>query len=144
VRFESELPGNDGRCVHGRMWGDRTDLLNANGVRPCKQCESDHNIWGTLKSDVGEGFCPDCERPEVEGHYESCPRRASSWLATARRIVDTETADMVDGALLDLFSASVMVQVHDALSPANRARFAAMSVTKAHTVAFQLTTRKGA
>jgi len=102
------------------------------------------NIWGTPKADVGEGYCKDCERPEVEGHYESCPRRASSWLASARRIVDTETGDMVEGTLLDLFSASVMVQVHDALSPANRTRFAAMSVAKAHSVAFQLTTRKGA
>jgi len=37
-----------------------------------------HNIWGTLKSDVGEGFCKDCERPEVEGHYENCPRRVTS------------------------------------------------------------------
>jgi len=103
-----------------------------------------HNIWGTLKSDVGEGFCKDCERPEVEGHYESCPRRATGWLTAARRIVEAETADMVDGTLLDLFSASAMVQVHDALSPTNQARFAAMSVTKAHEVAFKLINRKGA
>jgi hypothetical protein len=35
---------------------------------------SDYNMWGTKKKDVGEGFCPECER-EVPLHYESCPLR---------------------------------------------------------------------
>lgn len=32
------------------------------------------NFWGTIKADVGEGFCADCER-ESPHHYESCPTK---------------------------------------------------------------------
>lgn len=32
------------------------------------------NVWGTLKADVGEGFCPECER-DLPGHYSNCPTR---------------------------------------------------------------------
>ena len=102
---------------------------------------SETNIWGTLKSDVGEGFCKDCERAVLEGHYDTCPQRRATWLTAARRIVDTQTGDLVDGTLLDLFSASVLVQVHDALSEPNRAKFTAMPLAKAHRIAFQLANR---
>lgn len=30
------------------------------------------NYWGTPKADVGEGYCPDCER-HLPWHYENCP-----------------------------------------------------------------------
>ena len=30
------------------------------------------NIWGTRKTDVGEGYCRECER-EGGRHYDSCP-----------------------------------------------------------------------
>lgn len=31
------------------------------------------NVWGSDKDDVGEGFCPDCERP-LPFHYDNCPQ----------------------------------------------------------------------
>jgi hypothetical protein len=49
-----------------------------------------------------------------------------------------EVSEASEGMILDLFSASAMIQVHDALSGANQARFAAMSLTTAHAVAFRL------
>lgn len=91
-----------------------------------------------------------------------------TWLEAARRIVERSTfevldpntcepvpyswqanedessEDMVgDGVLLDLYSASVMVQIHDALGEENRAKFAAMPLTKAHSVAFKLAAKVG-
>lgn len=30
------------------------------------------NVWGTRKDDVGQGFCPDCERA-LPFHYDICP-----------------------------------------------------------------------
>lgn len=75
-----------------------------------------------------------------------------SWVASARWIVENNTHETLDpdtglitapnrGVLLDLFSASLMVQVHDALNETNRARFAAMPVAKAHAFALKLSAR---
>lgn len=33
---------------------------------------TDRNVWGTRKADVGEGYCPECER-EGGRHYAICP-----------------------------------------------------------------------
>lgn len=86
------------------------------------------------------------------------------WLDTARRVVDTGTFAVVDpstgeavpdvewdtvtqmpaegqGVLLDMFSASTMVQIHDTLSPHLAERFAAMPVVKAHSIAFKMLAR---
>lgn len=30
-----------------------------------------HNMWGSLRDDVGEGFCPECEHA-LPHHYRSC------------------------------------------------------------------------
>jgi hypothetical protein len=46
-----------------------------------------------------------------------------------------------DGVLFDAFTASLMVQVHDGLSPANRERFAAMPFLRAHHIATELARR---
>lgn len=68
----------------------------------------------------------------------------STWLAAAREVVETKSYTEVDGVLLDLFSASTMVQIHDALAPANAAKFAAMPIERAVEVAFKLAERAGA
>lgn len=36
------------------------------------QISRELNVWGTRKSDVGEGFCRECEH-ENPGHYTNCP-----------------------------------------------------------------------
>ena len=93
-----------------------------------------------------------------------------SWLDSARRIVeqhqyevlDPETGDPVPtewveseeggdtlaavdgkGILLDAFSASIMVQIHDGLSEENRAKYAAMPLPRAHNVAMNILAKKG-
>lgn len=62
-------------------------------------------------------------------------------IAAIRQIVQTGQMAKVDGFRVDTFSASAIVQVYDALSPANQAKYAAMSVEKAADVAFKLVNR---
>jgi hypothetical protein len=74
-----------------------------------------------------------------------------SWIEAARWIVEhrqcrrviPETGELVSeenrgGMLLDLFSASTMVQVYDALSAANQARLNGMDLRVAHHIVFQV------
>lgn len=43
-----------------------------------------------------------------------------------------------NGVLLDSFTASMLVQIHDALNEANRAKFDGLSITKAVSVGWKL------
>jgi hypothetical protein len=47
----------------------------------------------------------------------------STRYAAAKRVVSTSTAATLEGVLLDLFTASAMVAVYEAMDDANRARF---------------------
>ena len=57
-------------------------------------------------------------------------------IAIAREVVRTRTFDRANG--LDTFSASAIVQVYDALSESNKARFGAMSLAQMSDAAFRL------
>jgi hypothetical protein len=61
-----------------------------------------------------------------------------SWIEDARAVVDEHQARKVNGMLLDAFTASMLVQVHDALSETNRRRFAEMPLLRAVTVGWKL------
>lgn len=53
-----------------------------------------------------------------------------------RRIVTTCTAGKVDGSTVDLFTASAIVAVHDALSDSNRASYVQMPLMNMARTAF--------
>lgn len=57
-------------------------------------------------------------------------------IEAAKRVVANSQAEEIDGVLLDLFTASAISQVYDALSERNQARYAAMGVEKAAAIAF--------
>jgi hypothetical protein len=59
-------------------------------------------------------------------------------LGRLRAIVDRKQCNVIEGELVDLFSASVMVKVHDALNEENRARFMSLPICKMAKVAFKL------
>ncbi len=60
-------------------------------------------------------------------------------METLRLIVGTQSMHRLPGGLqCDLFSASAIVSVHDALGPEARARFEQMSLLKGQAVAFKL------
>lgn len=60
------------------------------------------------------------------------------WLPEALAVIATAQAAKVDGMLLDLYSAQVMVQIASALNDANRERLEAMPLAQAHKLAFKL------
>ena len=47
-----------------------------------------------------------------------------------RRIVDRGQAEKLDGYLMDIFTASMLITVHDALSPANQIKFEKIPLPK--------------
>lgn len=58
-----------------------------------------------------------------------------------RAIVDHHQHAKIEGCRIDAFSASAIVQVHDALNPQNRAAFLALPIPKMADVAFKLINR---
>ena len=59
-------------------------------------------------------------------------------LAALRKIVEEKQYAKIDGMMVDLFSASVMVRVHDALNAENQAKFLALPIDKMAQVAFKM------
>lgn len=62
-------------------------------------------------------------------------------ISAMRKIVETRSAGRVGGVLVDLFTASIIVQIHDALNEANRASLAKMPVRKMASVCYKLANR---
>lgn len=77
-------------------------------------------------------------RVRVHGTEVTSPRTAAERAAAIRRIVERGQYAKVDGTMVDLFSASAIVRVMDALTPANLALYTAMPVEKMARVAFRL------
>ena len=62
----------------------------------------------------------------------------AGWLAVARSVLGPSGYAKVDHMGLDLLTASVLVNVHDNLNPANAAHFAALPLAKAAPLAWKL------
>lgn len=62
-------------------------------------------------------------------------------ITTMRQIVASKQAAKVEGVAVDLFSASLVVQVYDALSNENKIKYAAMSVERMVETAYRLNDR---
>jgi hypothetical protein len=66
---------------------------------------------------------------------------AREYMAEALAVIATAQHAEVDGMLLDLYSAQVMVQIATALNDKNRERLEAMPLQQAHSIAFKLANR---
>lgn len=77
-------------------------------------------------------------RVREQGTVVTQPTSPDERIAAVRRIVSERQYAKVDGVMVDLFSASAIVAVYDALSEGNRAKFAAMPAPKMAAVAFKL------
>lgn len=79
---------------------------------------------------------PVCEDDlPIEGLAKGVP---GSPIDVCRRIVANRTAEEHDGVAIDMQSANCLVTIHDALSPTNQAKLAAMSVPRACDVAWKV------
>ena len=55
-----------------------------------------------------------------------------------RRVVANKQYEKIDGCMIDLFTANIIVQVYDALSDKNKAKFAAVPAPKMGIIALKL------
>ncbi len=65
------------------------------------------------------------------------PATREERIAAFRRIVEQKQYAKIDGVMIDLFSASAVVKVYDALNETNRAMFAEFPAPKMVRVAFK-------
>ena len=59
-------------------------------------------------------------------------------LATLRAIVADHQAAQIEGVLVDVTTANVIVKIHDALSPKNQASYLAYPITRMANIAWKL------
>lgn len=59
-------------------------------------------------------------------------------IAAVREVHETGGARRVEGSLLDITTAGMLVAVHDALKPANQAHFVGLPLVKAVTLGWKL------
>lgn len=64
-------------------------------------------------------------------------------IAAIRQIVDAGQYAKVDGIMVDLFSASAILQVYDAINDANKEKYRNLSVSKMANIAFKLINQGG-
>ena len=77
-------------------------------------------------------------RIRENGTVVTKPKTGAERIAAIRKIVEEKQYAKVDGTMIDLFSASAIVQVYDALHEVNREKFSSMLSGKMAVVAFKL------
>lgn len=77
-------------------------------------------------------------RTRQHGTRVTTPASGEERVEAIRRIVDEGQYAKVDGLMVDLFSASAIVAVYDALNEANRAKYSALPAGRMASIAFKL------
>ena len=80
-------------------------------------------------------------RTRKEGTQETIAGNPADRIAAIKRIVTNCQYEKVDGTMIDLYSASVISQVYDALSDDNKLKFASMPAGKMGIIAFKLVSK---
>ena len=73
--------------------------------------------------------------------FSKLPRNAPR-IDRLRHIVETCSAARTEGVLIDLFTASMLVQIHDKLSPEHQAKFLAMPIRRMVDIGWKLASGK--
>lgn len=81
-------------------------------------------------------------RERVHGIVETVAGNAVDRMKAIRQVVEQKQYAKIDGCMCDLFTASIVVQVHDALNDKNKAKFAACKWPIMANIALKLTNRK--
>jgi hypothetical protein len=66
------------------------------------------------------------------------PDPSLSTIEKVRWVVDNRQYNRVNGTFMDMMTASVIIQIYDALSETNKVKFAAMKVARMAEVAFKI------
>jgi len=84
-------------------------------------------------------------RSDLARAVRSVPKMASdlTTLEKVRVIVKECQANRIGGVYVDMFTAQIIVQIHDALNEANQAKFASLPMRKMAFVALKLANQHG-
>ncbi len=77
-------------------------------------------------------------RTREQGTQETIAGNTTDRMAVIRRIVANKQYEKVDGCMIDLYTASIICQVYDALNDANKVKLASMPAPKMGIVALKL------
>lgn len=128
-------------------WAERIHVLDENG--PTGQASGGKTACGRtvpvpkyrndavgIWREVGKplGVSPTCARCRSMATV----KRAANPVDAAYRVSERCQHEKVDGVLLDLTTARAIIAVYEKLSPENRAKMEAMTVTRAATIAWKL------
>lgn len=91
-------------------------------------------------------ICEDVDLDEKRKHEDDLDEakkvKGEEIYAALKKIVDEKQAAKINGVLVDLFSASAMVQVLDALNAQNRKKLLSMDVPTMHKIVFAIVNKK--
>jgi hypothetical protein len=77
-------------------------------------------------------------RTREQGTHETLAGNPQDRINAIRQIVNDCQYAKVDGTMIDLFTASTICQVYDALNDENKIKFASLPAYKMGTIAFKL------
>lgn len=77
-------------------------------------------------------------RTRKQGTRVTLTKDGAERIAACRAIVEAGQYAKIDGFMVDLFSASAIVKVYDAVNDANKAKFSALPIGKMASVAMKL------
>jgi len=69
-------------------------------------------------------------RKREQGTFETLPSNPESRIKAIKGIIKRKQYAKIDGTMIDLYSASAICQVYDALNDKNKRKFASMSADK--------------
>lgn len=92
-----------------------------------KECEDRYFLAGAIKA-----------LPKAGKKGRNAPLTPDERVAAMRKVVSERQAHRIEGTLVDLFSASTWIKVHDALNEQNKNKLASLPVNKGCAIAFKL------
>lgn len=81
------------------------------------------------------------KRTRKHGTVETVAGNPADRMSAIRKVVAEKTYAKVDGTMIDLFTASAIVNVYDALSDPNKAKFSSLPAGKMGILAFSVLNR---
>ena len=77
-------------------------------------------------------------RIRENGTHVTMPQNGWNRIAAIRSVVAKGQYAKIDGIMLDLFSASAIIKIYNAINPENQAKYREMPVSKMASIAFKL------
>jgi hypothetical protein len=119
-----------------KEWKDQTDAHAGEFIEESMMSKTDDAFLLPVEVEMHRMARPDSRAPVASA--KAARLQGEALYAALKKIVDEKQHAKINGQMVDLFSASAMVQVADALNEKNRERFLSLPLTKAHAMTFRM------